>query len=230
MYISFNFRISSCHPAYNKGKTTPVKQAGRKQDGVGDEQTGTQPVRWQSGDILLQFSPPGRGGRAGRAVKWADSGRNKKKLVFLCIGTDRSTGDSLGPLIGYKLKQERRRGTLVFGTLDRPVHAMNLEHYVQVLKNGYPDALVVAVDASVGDENHIGYVTLGRGSLKPGLGVCKELHAVGDLFITGIVAGCSHYDPMMLQSIRLALVMQLADCISAGIGLVENFCLDAASV
>ena len=37
--------------------------------------------------------------------------RHKKKLVFLCIGTDRSTGDSLGPLIGYKLKQERRRGT-----------------------------------------------------------------------------------------------------------------------
>lgn len=35
---------------------------------------------------------------------------------------------------------------------------------------------------------------------------------------------------MMLQSIRLALVMQLQDCISAGIGLVENFCLDAASV
>ncbi|MFQ8840331.1 MAG: DUF1256 domain-containing protein [Clostridium fessum] len=54
---------------------------------------------------------------------------------------------------------------------------------MQVLKNGYPDALVVAVDASVGDENHVGYVTLGRGALKPGLGVCKELHAVGDLFI-----------------------------------------------
>ena len=149
--------------------------------------------------------------------------RHKKKLVFLCIGTDRSTGDSLGPLIGYKLKQERRRGTLVFGTLDRPVHAMNLEHYVQVLKNGYPDALVVAVDASVGDENHVGYVTLGRGALKPGLGVCKELHAVGDLFITGIVSGCSHYDPMMLQSIRLALVMQLADCIARGSGLSKIF-------
>mgnify|MGYP002171594986 CR=1 FL=1 len=129
----------------------------------------------------------------------------RRQGVFLCIGTDRSTGDSLGPLIGYKLKQERRRGTLVFGTLDRPVHAMNLEHYVQVLKNGYPDALVVAVDASVGDESHIGYVTLGRGALKPGLGVCKELHAVGDLFITGIVAGCSHYDPMMLHAIGVMI-------------------------
>ena len=28
-------------------------------------------------------------------------------VVFLCIGTDRSTGDSLGPLIGYKLKEKR---------------------------------------------------------------------------------------------------------------------------
>lgn len=156
--------------------------------------------------------------------------RRKKKLVFLCIGTDRSTGDSLGPLIGYKLKQEQKRGTLVFGTLERPVHAMNLEHYVQVLKNGYPDALVVAVDASVGDENHVGYVTLGRGALKPGLGVSKELRSVGDLFITGIVAGCGSFEPMMLQSIRLSLVMRLADCISDGIGRVENFCADVASV
>ena len=27
-----------------------------------------------------------------------------RDIIFLCIGTDRSTGDSLGPLIGYKLK------------------------------------------------------------------------------------------------------------------------------
>lgn len=149
--------------------------------------------------------------------------RHKKKLVFLCIGTDRSTGDSLGPLIGYKLKQERRRGTLVFGTLDRPVHAMNLEHYVQVLKNGYPDALVVAVDASVGDESHVGYVTLGRGSLKPGLGVCKELHAVGDLFITDIVAGLQPLRSDDAASIRLHSSCA-ADCSARGRA-CRKFCL-----
>jgi len=26
-----------------------------------------------------------------------------KSIVFVCIGTDRSTGDSLGPLVGYKI-------------------------------------------------------------------------------------------------------------------------------
>ena len=55
--------------------------------------------------------------------------RGKKGVVFLCIGTDRSTGDSLGPLIGYKLKGKEEADIPVFGTLERPVHAMNLDDY-----------------------------------------------------------------------------------------------------
>mgnify|MGYP000231911284 FL=1 len=47
-------------------------------------------------------------------------------VVFLCIGTDRSTGDSLGPLIGYQLKEKRLERVAILGTLERPVHAMNL--------------------------------------------------------------------------------------------------------
>ena len=64
---------------------------------------------------------------------------------------------------------------------------MNLEPCMEQLREKCPDALVVAVDASVGSADHVGYVTLGRGPLKPGLGVSKDLDAVGDLFITGIV-------------------------------------------
>ena len=143
-------------------------------------------------------------------------------VVFLCIGTDRSTGDSLGPLIGYKLKEKRLERVEILGTLERPVHAMNLETYQAILKFQYPDHVVVAVDASVGNIEHIGYVTLGKGSLKPGLGVSKELKAVGDIFITGIVGSCGSFDPLMLQSIRLSVVMRMADCISRSIYLVEK--------
>lgn len=146
----------------------------------------------------------------------------KEGVVILCIGTDRSTGDSLGPLIGYKLKEKRVSRAEILGTLDRPVHAMNLDEYMEVLKEDYPNHVIVAVDASVGNLEHIGYVTLGKGALKPGLGVSKELRAVGDIFITGIVGGCGSYDPLMLQSIRLSVVMRLADCISESIYLVEK--------
>lgn len=146
----------------------------------------------------------------------------KAGVVFLCIGTDRSTGDSLGPLIGYKLKEKQMKNAHILGTLERPVHAMNLENYIQILKRNYSDHVIVAVDASVGNMEHIGYVTLGKGALKPGLGVSKELRSVGDICITGIVGGCGNYDPLMLQSIRLAVVMRLADCISESIYIVEK--------
>lgn len=146
----------------------------------------------------------------------------KQKVLILCIGTDRSTGDSLGPLIGYQLRQKGLRYITVLGTLNRPVHAMNLEETLRHLERYYPDHLIVAVDASVGMTSHVGCITLGRGALKPGLGVSKELQAVGDLFITGIVCGCGNYDPMMLQSIRLSMVMRMAECVSESICLVEK--------
>lgn len=156
--------------------------------------------------------------------------QRKKGVVFLCIGTDRSTGDSLGPLIGYKLRDMKTSSAAVFGTLERPVHAMNLEEYARLIKNCYHDCLVVAVDASVGNREHVGYLTLGKGSLRPGLGVSKELGAVGDIFITGIVGGCSSYDPLMLQSVRLSVVMRMADCISRSIRIVEKFWDNAALI
>ena len=128
----------------------------------------------------------------------------KDGVMFLCIGTDRSTGDSLGPLIGHKLRGRRLAGAAVIGTLDKPVHAMNLDLYARYIKLHYPDYVVVAIDASVGSPDHVGYATLGRGALQPGLGVSKNLEAVGDISITGIVGGAGSRDPVMLQSVRLS--------------------------
>jgi len=147
----------------------------------------------------------------------------KDGVVLLCIGTDRSTGDSLGPLIGYKLKGQRMRRMKVVGTLDKPVHAMNLAQSVDMIRRRYPRHVVVAVDASVGSQDHVGCITLGRGALRPGLGVCKDLQEVGDVFITGIVGGYGNYDPLMLQSVRLSVVMRMADYICESVFLVEQF-------
>ena len=80
----------------------------------------------------------------------------------------------------------------------------------------------IAVDASLGTQGHIGYVTVGTGPLKPGLGVNKQLPDVGDLHITGIVNLSGTNDPMLLQTTRLNVVMELADIIVTGL----LYCLD----
>ena len=123
----------------------------------------------------------------------------RRQVVFLCIGTDRSTGDSLGPLIGSRLEAEEIGGAVVIGTLEHPVHAVNLDRTLEHIEEHYPDAIIIAVDAAVGRWDHVGLVTLEKGPLRPGLGVRKELAAVGDISITGIVGGAESGDPLFAE-------------------------------
>lgn len=97
-----------------------------------------------------------------------------RELVIMCIGSDRSTGDSLGPLIGYKLEKFHIPGISVRGTLSEPVHAANLAENLELINSSYRHPFVLAVDASLGTHEHIGYVTLSEGPLRPGLGVKKR--------------------------------------------------------
>lgn len=140
-----------------------------------------------------------------------------RETVLLCIGSDRSTGDSLGPLIGYKLSKLNIPGLIIYGTLDNPVHAANLTETIKQIYSLYANPYIIAVDASLGKKEHIGYITLSKGSLKPGLGVNKDLPAVGDVHITGIVNFSGMLDNLLLQTTRLSVVMNLADSITHGI-------------
>ena len=36
-----------------------------------------------------------------------------KPIVFLCIGTDRATGDCLGPIVGYKLMKTYHKNIII---------------------------------------------------------------------------------------------------------------------
>lgn len=140
-----------------------------------------------------------------------------KTLIFLCIGSDRATGDCLGPMIGYKLSKLRKKNLVIYGTLDKPIHAKNLVETINEIQHKYKNSFVVAIDASLGKSSHIGYITLGQGTLRPGAGVNKDLPPVGDIFITGIVNLSGIFDNMLLQTTRLNIVMNLADYICLGI-------------
>ncbi len=143
--------------------------------------------------------------------------RGCKSIVFVCIGTDRSTGDSLGPLVGYKTKSIRQRNVYIFGNLDNPVHARNLNEVMVQIRENFDNPFVIAVDACLGKAEHIGYINVGEGSIKPGSGVKKDLMAVGDAYITGIVNFGGFMDFLILQNTRLSIVMKMADLISESI-------------
>lgn len=140
-----------------------------------------------------------------------------KEIVFLCIGSDRITGDSLGPLIGHQLSKCNLHRTFVYGTLNQPVHALNLPETLDMIARRHPNSLTIAIDASLGTKKHLGYITVGNGSISPGAGVHKKLPPVGDIFITGIVNLSGTFEHFLLQTTRLSTIVSMSDSITSGI-------------
>ena len=105
----------------------------------------------------------------------------------MCIGTDRSTGDALGPIIGTYLHKYRSPLFELYGTLDEPVHAMNLESTLIEINDRVSKPFIIGIDACLGQLSSVGCVQLGPGPVRPGAGVNKELPPVGDIHMTGIV-------------------------------------------
>ncbi len=136
-----------------------------------------------------------------------------EELVFVCIGTDRSTGDALGPIIGHKLSFPLSKYDYIHlhGTLDNPVHAKNLQENLEVIYGSLNNPFIIAIDACLGKVDRIGYIAVNKGPLMPGAGVNKSLPAVGDISITGIVNLSGYMEYLVLQNTRLSLVMKMAD-------------------
>jgi len=142
---------------------------------------------------------------------------NGRSLLVLCIGSDRSTGDALGPLTGSRLEELGLPGTVVRGTLEKPVHAANLEATIHELKADPSAPLILALDACLGRAENVGIITVARGALRPGAGVNKELPPVGDLYITGTVNVGGFLEYFVLQNTRLGLVHKMAMVIASAI-------------
>lgn len=139
-----------------------------------------------------------------------------KKLIIICVGSDMILGDSLGPLVGTMLKR-RNVSAYVYGTLNYPITAKEVDYAKRYLKQMHPDSVAIAIDAAVGNNDDIGLLRVINKGLKPGLGVDKNLEVIGDISIIGIVAGKSLKNYNLFNLTRLNLVYKMAERIADGI-------------
>lgn len=135
-----------------------------------------------------------------------------REPLFLCIGTDRATGDALEPLIGSGLYA---RGFCVYGTLNIPVHAVNLCDTIRHIEKNEHSKEIIAIDAGLG--RHIGCISIWQGSIAPGSGISKILPRVGDVALTGTVAHYSSNGSEILHNVRLGMVAAMAEKVVEGI-------------
>ncbi|WP_024613936.1 spore protease YyaC [Clostridium sp. Ade.TY] len=139
-----------------------------------------------------------------------------ENLVIVCIGTDKCIGDCLGPLVGTILK-ESMFPIPVYGSIDSPIHALNIDKKLKSILSTHPKAYIIGIDACLGDETSIGEIHIRNFAIRPGKGVGKSLPDVGQKSIVGIIDSNEHADLFYKRSIRLSFVFDIAKVISKGI-------------
>lgn len=136
-----------------------------------------------------------------------------ENTVIACIGTDKHIGDCLGPLVGDILTKNNFKYP-VYGTLNTPIHALNIDTRLELIMSKHPNAKIIAVDACLGPEDDIGLIRIRETPLSPGKGVDKILPSVGEKSIVGIVDSSKNSIIFGSRTIRLSFVMDMAEQIA----------------
>lgn len=108
---------------------------------------------------------------------------------FLCIGTDRVISDLLGPYLGSLLTNDNRFKHKIYGTIDNPIHALNVESMIENLLKEQKDEgfNIIAIDSCVSSISDIGTIILDNKPINPGGGCGKKLSPIGDYSIKGVI-------------------------------------------
>lgn len=145
--------------------------------------------------------------------------QNLDDFVIFCVGTPKLVGDSLGPRIGTRLSNLENFGVPIYGTLDSPIHALNLKVKLAEVQKIHSGKKIIAIDASVGTSLLVGGIYIENKPLMTGKGVNKVLPLVGDYVIRGCM-GIYKYDVVVTASnlnTSASFVDEMADTITKGI-------------
>lgn len=145
--------------------------------------------------------------------------QNLNNFIIFCIGTPKLVGDSLGPRIGTKLNNLENFGVPIYGTLDSPIHALNIKVKLAEVQKLHLGKIIIAIDASVGTPLLVGGVYIENKPLMTGKGLNKVLPLVGDYVIKGCM-GIYKYDvAVTLNNLNTSdsFVDEMADTITKGI-------------
>lgn len=129
----------------------------------------------------------------------------RSQLTIVCVGTDCSTGDSLGPWLGTMLRYQGWEN--VVGTLSEPCDA---ERYPSVIETLDKASIVIAVDACLGKQDSVGDFLVAAEPLYPARVTGKNLQPVGHYSIAGVVGLHTIKPYWSLQRAPLSMVIAMA--------------------
>lgn len=110
------------------------------------------------------------------------------KKVFLCIGTNKCIGDSLGPKVGQILYNKLKfEDVMVLGNIKENITYRNIGKNLNSIYKQIKNPYIIVIDASLSNKEYIGNVVIKNSSIVIGSSLGKEAYKIGDISIKGIV-------------------------------------------
>lgn len=149
------------------------------------------------------------------------SQREYPEVTFLCVGTDRITGDCFGPLVGSKLIEKLKKYNYsninVYGSLEENLSYQNIKENTKNINN---KSIIIVIDAALSKKENIGKIFVSNAKTVLGKSLERNKIEIGDISIKSVVAKdykIAKYNFKALQNISLSGVITLANIVSEGI-------------
>lgn len=107
---------------------------------------------------------------------------NKEEIIIVNIGTDKCSGDSFAPFLGSYL-EEKDYPIKFYGTLEEPIHALNIYREIDKIRDLHKNAFIIALDSAMSAISDVGNIVIRNKPIEAGAGLGKDLPSVGDVSI-----------------------------------------------
>lgn len=151
--------------------------------------------------------------------------KEKKEVIFLCIGTDKIIGDSFGPIVGHYLTQKKYT---VYGTLENTVNGTNLNKYINEIYIKHKSPYIIVIDSALGERENINKIVVGKGGIIPGSALNKKNKSIGDLYINAVVGLNCNKNFEELRNAKLYNILNLSNTVVKSIS--KSICLKKDNV
>ena len=145
-------------------------------------------------------------------------------LIFLCVGTDLILGDSIGPIIGTKLKKLENEYIKIFGTLSKTLNFNNARNEINNIYLNYQNPYIITIDAALSNFNEVGDIVLDKGFIKIGKALEKSICFYSNTNIKCVVGNnvCMKENLNQLKNIEEQEIYSMANIVYNGIKKVLN--------
>ena len=106
--------------------------------------------------------------------------------IFLCIGSSKCIGDSLGPKVG-EILSKKINNIYVFGNMEQNVSYSNINIVLEEIYHKINNPYLIIIDSALSDKQYVGNIIINRNSMIIGSALNKQDYELGNISIKGIV-------------------------------------------